>query len=465
MNKTTSDFWNSDLGYTGLYEDNNQYKGLFSMPEKYVIKKKIILNIVEPPKKEIQGEKIWHDYENKFETRPDEITVHLYQNNQLYDSKVVKEVAGHWMYHFVDLPVKNEQGNDYVYTVKEEPVDGYTIIVGENVITNTYVNDEKIALSGKKIWQDYEDKFHTRPTKITVRLYQNDNEITKQEVTADDKGNWNYQFQDLPKYDVDGNEFKYTVKEDPIADFSSTIDGTTITNTYKNIETTSINGEKIWQDNTNKLNKRPTSITVHLLQNGTPIKQAEVKADDAGNWAYHFDNLAKYDSTGDIYQYTVKEDPVDGYTTTIDGTTITNTYENKEKTTITGQKNWQDNNNQYDARPTSITVRLFQNGKEIDHTEVTAGNDAQWTYEFVDLPKYDADGDAYTYTVTEDAVENYETIIDGTTITNVYNHKGLLPDTGGDKRQLIITIGAFVLILTVSWGIFIYYQNRKGGIS
>ncbi|MHC5228673.1 Cna B-type domain-containing protein [Enterococcus sp. LJL99] len=441
---------------------NGKYQNLISGQVK---KQKITIPITVGTK-EIQGEKIWQDFDNKLNTRPESIVVDLYQNNSLYATQEIKDQNGKWLYHFADLPAVDSQGKEYSYTVKEEPVDGYkTTISDDGTITNTYVNQEKINLAGKKIWQDYDDKFNTRPAKITVRLFQNNQEIAQQDVIADATGNWIYQFKDLAKYDTQGNEYVYTVKEDYVKDYNTTVDGTTITNTYTNTEKTSLSGKKIWQDNNNKLNKRPTSITVHLLQNGTPIKQAEVKADDAGNWAYHFDNLAKYDSTGDVYQYTVKEDPVDGYTTTIDGTTITNTYENKEKTTITGQKIWQDNNNQHDARPTSITVRLFQNGKEIDHTEVTAGNDAQWTYEFVDLPKYDADGDAYTYTVTEDAVENYETIIDGTTITNVYNHKGLLPDTGGDKRQLIITIGAFVLILAVSWGVFIYYQNRKGGIS
>ena len=47
----------------------------------------------------------------------------------------------------------------------------------------------------------------------------------------------------------------------------------------------------------------------------------------------------------------------------------------------------------------------FKNGKEIDQTEVTAGDDGQWLYKFIDLPKYDAAGDAYKYTVKEDPNE------------------------------------------------------------
>ncbi|PGX94091.1 hypothetical protein COE15_22920, partial [Bacillus cereus] len=71
------------------------------------------------------------------------------------------------------------------------------------------------------------------------------------------------------------------------------------------VKTTSVSGTKIWNDNNNKFGKRPESITVQLLQNGTELKTQEVKADQAGNWNFSFTDLPKYDEQGNEYKYTV----------------------------------------------------------------------------------------------------------------------------------------------------------------
>lgn len=49
--------------------------------------------------------------------------------------------------------------------------------------------------------------------------------------------------------------------------------------------------------------------------------------------------------------------------------------------------------------------------------EVTAANG--WKYSFTDLPKY-ADGNEITYGITENAVEDYQTLVNGYDITNSY---------------------------------------------
>ncbi|WIY63719.1 Cna B-type domain-containing protein [Bacillus arachidis] len=79
-------------------------------------------------------------------------------------------------------------------------------------------------------------------------------------------------------------------------------------------------------------------MTVQLLQNGTELKTQEVKADQAGNWNFDFKDLPKYDEQGNEYKYTVGEVKVDGYETKVEGTTITNTYKNTDKTELSGKK-------------------------------------------------------------------------------------------------------------------------------
>ena len=61
------------------------------------------------------------------------------------------------------------------------------------------------------------------------------------------------------------------------------------------------------------------------LANGVKVASKEVKPDATGTWAYHFDNLDVVDDAGNVIAYTISEEPVEGYETTIEGTNITNT--------------------------------------------------------------------------------------------------------------------------------------------
>ena len=70
---------------------------------------------------------------------------------------------------------------------------------------------------------------------------------------------------------------------------------------------------------------------------------------------------------------------------------------------INGQKSWIGDN--ASQRPASITVNLYQNGQLIDSTTTNAA--AEWKYSFADVPRYDENGDPYTYTVSETAIHDY----------------------------------------------------------
>ncbi|MFA2740208.1 Cna B-type domain-containing protein, partial [Bacillus mobilis] len=162
-----------------------------------------------------------------------------------------------------------------------------------------------------------------------------------------------------------GNEIQYKVSEVKVDGYETKVEGTTITNTYKNTETTEVNGKKVWEDYNNKFNKRPGSIKVELLQDDKVIQDTTVKADEKGNWNFSFKDLPKYDGQGNEIQYKVSEVKVDGYETKVEGTTITNTYKNTDKTEVSGKKVWEDYNNKFNKRPGSITVQLLQGDKVI----------------------------------------------------------------------------------------------------
>ena len=190
-------------------------------------------------------------------------------------------------------------------------------------------------------------------------------------------------------------------------------------------EKTSVSGQKTWNDNDNQDGKRPSKITVNLLANGVKVASKEVKPDATGTWAYHFDNLDVVDDAGNVIAYTVSEEPVKGYETTIEGTNITNTH-TPEVTEVAVKKIWDDADNKEGLRPSKITVRLLADSQEVAVKEITATDN--WQASFTDLPVY-KEGKKIAYTITEDPVAAYTSDIDGFTVTNRHTPPTTPPTT------------------------------------
>ena len=190
-------------------------------------------------------------------------------------------------------------------------------------------------------------------------------------------------------------------------------------------EKTSVAGQKTWNDNDNQDGKRPSKITVNLLANGVKVASKEVKPDATGTWAYHFDNLDVVDDAGNVIAYTVSEEPVAGYETTVEGTNITNNRI-PDMTEVVVKKVWDDKENKDGLRPEKITVRLLADGQEVAVKEITATDN--WQASFTDLPVY-KEGKKITYTITEDPVAGYTSNIDGFTVTNRHTPPTTPPST------------------------------------
>ena len=314
----------------------------------------------------------------------------------------------------IDLTYKYDTRELTLLTNKDEATSTQPVVLVKNgeidPKISTTASIELVTVSGTKTWIDYDNQDNTRPNSITVNLLANGKEIKEATVTA--SNNWAYQFNNLIKYDENNNEIEYTVTEDAVEEYTTTIDGYNITNVYTT--TTSVNGRKTWVDYNNQDNTRPESITVNLLADGTKVQDAVVAAED--DWSYSFKNLPKYNENNELITYTVTEDPVEKYTTTINGYNITNVY--TTTTSVNGTKTWIDENNQDKERPDNITVNLLANGTEVQDVVVTAENN--WSYSFTDLPKYDENNKLIEYTISEDSVEQYQTTISGYDITNTY---------------------------------------------
>ena len=351
------------------------------------------------------------------------ITVHLLADGTDTGKTLTLNEAGNWKGSFDGLRKYKTDGTEIIYTVKEDDVANYTNAITGDIasgftITNT--NTEKVDVSAKKEWVG------PKAGPVTVHLLA-DGTDTGKTLTLDEAGNWTGTFSSLDKYKADGTAIVYTVKEDDITNYTSTTTGDattgfTITNT--NTEKVNISGTKTWDDNNNQDGKRPASITVNLLKNGTKVDSKTVTPDASGDWKYSFDGLDKYNADGTEITYTVSEDAVDSYTVTVTGTDIKNSY-TPEITSVTVTKAW------VGPKTNSVTVHLLADGTDTGKT-VTLSDANSWTDSFSGLDKYNADGTEIVYTVKEDDVANYTSvttgdIASGFTITNTNTEKVNVP--------------------------------------
>ena len=370
----------------------------------------VVTNTYKPETVKISGQKKWDDAENQDGKRPDAVRVKILKGQDIVDVQEVTAANG-WKYESNPLP-KYAAGQEIAYTVAEEAVSGYTSKVDGYNITNSYT-PETVKISGQKKWDDADNQDGKRPASITVNLLADGQKVNTQ--TVGEAEGWSYNFTGLPVY-KDGQRITYTVTEEAVPGYSTSLNGYNITNSYTP-EKTEITASKTWNDSDNQDGKRPTKISIKLMKTvgGVKTEVASKEVTAADQWQTKFENLPVYEN-GQKIDYSIEEDDVAGYTKEIKDFTVTNSY-TPEMIKISGQKVWDDADNQDGKRPASVKVKVKNGDTVVDELEVTAAND--WKFESKALPKYAA-GQEIAYTVTEEAVADYQTKIDKFTITNSY---------------------------------------------
>lgn len=425
-----------------------------------------ITNKYTPETIDIKATKNWDDANNQDGKRPKSITVNLMADGEKVASQEVKAAAdGTWSTVFTKLP-KFKNGKVIKYSLTEEVVSEYTSEINDFNITNKYT-PKMIDYQVTKTWNDNNNQDGKRPDHITVHLLKTVGGVTTEVEKYDIKvaeadpanGNvWKHTFTNLPKYET-GQEIVYSVKEDAVAGYETSIKGQEITNTH-DPETIVISGKKVWEDANNQDGKRTKTVKVQILKGGTIVD--EVETSEEKGWAFESKPLPKYENGKEI-EYDVKEVAVESYEKPIveksqDGKyTITN-KRTPEKVNLTGQKTWEDDNDKDGLRPKEIQVRLLANGKDTGKV-ATASAATGWKYSFEQLAKYEA-GKEITYTVEEVAVpEGYTAKVEGMNITNRHTpekpqtppstpekpKKTILPSTGSHSSFLALFAGLFTL--------------------
>ena len=392
----------------------------------------VFTNKYTPAKTQVSVKKAWDDKDNQDGKRPSSVTVKLLADGQDTGKTLELNAANGWAGSFTDLDA-DKGGTPIQYTVVEVTVPGYTSkVTGDAAsgftITNSY-SPETVDVKATKNWDDANNQDGKRPTKITINLLADDQKVDSKEVQAAADGTWTVEFTKLAKYKA-GKEIKYTVTEEAVAEYESTITDFTITNKYapKEID---YKVTKVWNDANNQDGKRPESVTVQLFKSVDGSKPIAVEGKkltltakdkmDANTWVASFTKLPQYEAGKEI-TYSIKEvDVPAGYEASVTGQVVTNTH-TPETVVLSGTKVWDDNNNQDGKRTKSVKVQILNGDKVVQEIEVSEATG--WKFESKALPKYE-NGTEIKYTVKEVAVKEYKSTVttdkDGKyTVTNTH---------------------------------------------
>ena len=475
--------------------------------------------------------KVWNDNDIQAQRRPESLVLVVKNGDQevktveITKDNVLAGTTNQWSITIDGLQKYDDNGQEIVYTVEEKEknpgdlkfyeAEQNPVVVEDHqaTIRNHFVRPEDTtSVTVNKIWDDNHNENGKRPESIVLGVetrngLQNQEEFSEiatdsnkvtdseQKIEIVDKTNasgdlyihldvdkvevWQHIFENLPKYNENGEEILYAPFEDEVNTDDLkfyTVNSKTygfvgnmqagymITNSFKvPTEVIHLTVHKIWEDNDIQAQRRPESIVFNVkAKNGNNNNPEEVlytyELNVATENSYTFIGLAKYNLQGNEIEYVVEEqekNPGDlhFYTTRVgeivDVTdsaiqtrgaieteyyqelTITNTFEKPDDTTeVTVTKVWDDNHDEAQKRPESINLQLKKGNTTVKEQVVNAsnavsGNTNTWQYTFTDVEKYNEDGQEIVYTVDETEVNNndlqfYTKKTEGTTVTNTF---------------------------------------------
>lgn len=283
---------------------------------------------------------------------PEFVTIHVKRDSaDIEGSPFILNYANYWEITLENLPNIDSSGKEIEYEVVEVPLEGFLSTVSvKRDDTNSWenkryvdigvVNSYVVDVTATKVWVNAP----TVKPDVTFQLYESaydfDHELGEEvevEVPVGSPvvlkdGEVSYTWNNLEKYEKsfgDTIERVYKVKEIDVPqgyEVTYSDDKLTITNTYTGVPeepTVDVAGTKTWDDDNDAEGKRPASITVKLLKNGTIIDSQSIT--EADSWKYSFTGLDKSENGIDI-EYTISEEEVIGYEVSYQGYDITNTY-------------------------------------------------------------------------------------------------------------------------------------------
>ena len=260
------------------------------------------------------------------------------------------------------------------------------------------VANEKIDIPLKVEW--------TGRDRVPVDVTLWANGVRKQTVYLDYQKHWEHTFRNMPKYDENGDEIKYTVTQPNITTYGSFKYKTTISGdatsgfVIKNFSLIDITVGKSW------------NMVPNIVIPGTPSPAEPPKMFFVTNVLSAFDDAVSYsldtslaaDSNTEDENY---DDPGNSSDDFNDG----EQPDDRSKSKV--------------AVPDSITVKLLADGRVVDTMQLT--KDMDWTGKFENLPRYDErDNHEIQYTIEETPVLGYKTEYLHTSVIDVVINKSII---------------------------------------
>ena len=398
--------------------------------------------------------KTWNDNEKQAQRRPSKIRFELYAGSDFVEGYDNMDTSKNDLYTFAKQPKYNSKGTVINYTVHEKEINTndlkfYQSEHSESTdnsgnktynFTNTFrkpTDTKKITVTKK--WDDNNNAAHKRAEKVTLQLNGKDITLSANNASSSDGNIWSIE-KDVDIYDDNGEEINYIATEKDVPQWYEKVeDGTTtVTNTFKapTEEKYDITLEKIWDDNKNNAEKRPSSVKFDLYKINVNQEEELVEKDieligdsKTDKWRVT-KNVQKYDEKANIIKYFVVENETGSIfyekTEQTGLLSVTNKFTVPDTTTeITVTKIWNDRNNvnRTDKVEFKITGNdSINNSKtvELTRTNALAENGNVWTTKVTELRKYNkTNGNEIEYSVEEINIpEGYIMTKNGNEITN-----------------------------------------------
>ena len=178
--------------------------------------------------------------------KPDNITVSVLKNGVKDDNlTVVLSQENGWKASFSNLPKEGADGKEIVYTVSEEELAGFKAAISgtdENGFTISNYNGSRVVIPVTKIWKGN----GAHPDQLNVQLWADGKKVAT--YTLNEANAWQHSF-DMPKFNANHEEIRYTVTEDSVTGYTATTQSNPATgyvnvfvNTKNDVPPTSPNG-------------------------------------------------------------------------------------------------------------------------------------------------------------------------------------------------------------------------------
>lgn len=340
----------------------------------------------------------WDDNDDNDSIRPDAVTAQLFANGKAQGEAIELNSENGWTYTWSDLDSyfrdKNGVGQEVIYTVEVESVDGYSVtyvpaqtttVRPETIYINLSHGGKTTSEKATITWNDNGNADSIRPEKLGIQLYANGEPVVGHKVFVTGEGNvWTHEFTDLPAY-LNGKPVYYTVMvDDSVTGYQNMAAGMNVYMSH-NVVTSNLRVSFRFDDNNNADGVRPDGGYLFLVADGKRVNNAEhnhttyVGADGLVNDIFY--SLPVYSTeTGKKIQYNVEvewdSDIFGGDETryevkTSTDVTLSEDTQNVNQLLISaklkarktmdqvGSIYWFDNNNQRGNRPDELTINVY----------------------------------------------------------------------------------------------------------